>query len=270
MKHALVEIIRHPIFKPFRKVFRGIAFRWPYPVPTTLYTSQRIFVDLRSAIGRGIFVTGNFDREIGQVILEYLNPGDGFIDVGANIGCYSILALNNVGKDGAVFAFEVDPRSLRCLFRSKIRFGYENLSIHAIAAGAKVELVNIQANEEMGNTYVLQQPGGHFFPMLPLDVFMPVFSERRVRVLKVDVEGAELDVLRGATQILTKNKPVIIIEVIESHMARFGHNKDALILFLKKLGYAIRPVEGSIEPCWVCLPQGEETPPYRRHLPTLS
>lgn len=251
------ESIRHPMLKPVRNALNGLVSRWPYPVRTRLYTSQQIFVDLRSAIGKGIFVKGYFDKAIGKIILDFLNPGDAFLDVGANIGCYSILALDRVGKDGAVFAFEVDPRSLRCLFRSKMRFGYRNLVVNATAIGETPGLINIHPEEEMGNTYVLQQSGSHVFPMLPLDAFMPAFCSRPVKLIKIDVEGAELGVLRGASEILRKHKPVIIIEVIESHMARFGYDKTGLTVYLQNSGYTMRPLGGSNDPCWVCLPERE-------------
>jgi hypothetical protein len=74
-----------------------------------------MFVDLRSAVGRGLFATGRFDPQVIDPLRDALKPGGTFLDLGANVGYYSMLALDLIGERGSVHAFEVDERPLRCL-----------------------------------------------------------------------------------------------------------------------------------------------------------
>jgi FkbM family methyltransferase len=225
-------------------------------VGTELYTKQRIVVDLRSAIGKAIYVKGQFDLEIGNIIQGILQPGDVFVDVGANVGSYAIPALLKVEASGIVFACEVDPRSLRCLFSSKMRFGYQNLVINGVAIGSRPGVISILGGGEMAHTYVLPDGGGHSFPMLPLDAFLPAFGARRVRLIKIDVEGSELDVLKGATALLEAHKPFILVEVVATHMARHNYQPSDLESFLAGVGYSFEPIQGGNDPCWLCSPMG--------------
>ena len=105
------------ILRPVRRLLRPVAERWPWPVAVRLRDGRVMYVDLRSAIGRGILATGEFDPGVFVPFRGMLRAGHTFLDVGANVGYYSMLASAIVGGAGAVHAFEIDPRPLRCLRR---------------------------------------------------------------------------------------------------------------------------------------------------------
>src|SRR6185503_17489568 len=86
------SIIAGPL-RPFRKLGLEVAKHWPWPVEATIVNGRRMFVDLRSAVGRGIFATGKFDPEVFEPLRNVLKLGGTFLDVGANVGYYSMLAL---------------------------------------------------------------------------------------------------------------------------------------------------------------------------------
>lgn len=109
------QSIRQGALRPLRKIGLSVAQHWPWPVEATIVNGRKMLVDLRSAVGRGIFATGQFDPAVFEPLRAALKPGGTFLDVGANVGYYSMLALDLVGAQGAIHAFEIDERPLRCL-----------------------------------------------------------------------------------------------------------------------------------------------------------
>jgi FkbM family methyltransferase len=210
---------------------------------------RRLYVDLRSAIGRGMLVTGQFDRALGDFLRKTLQPGDTFVDVGANVGVFSLIALERVGEKGLVHAFEVDPRALRCLTRTQQANGLGNLIVHNTALGATAGLMSIVQSAELGDTYMTQPSDGALrFPLEPLDAWLDHFRERGLRLVKVDVEGAELEVLSGAERVLRTCRPIVVCEAVESHQARFGRSVADLIAFMTGLGYNVERLAGVNDP----------------------
>lgn len=108
------SLLQYNFFSPIKKIGRKLAPIWPWPVPARV-RSKTLYIDLRSAVGRGIYVTGKFDDQVFEALSLSIKPGTVFIDVGANIGYYSLLAMDFVGTNGMVHAFEIDPRPLVCL-----------------------------------------------------------------------------------------------------------------------------------------------------------
>src|SRR4051812_36389992 len=114
-----------------------VARHWPWPVAATTTSGDRMFVDLRSSIGRALFMKGEFDPGVFPPLASVLKNGSVFIDVGANIGYYSVLASRLVGLSGRVYAFEVDPRPLRCLRRTLSQGAYSNVVVQEIGVGER-------------------------------------------------------------------------------------------------------------------------------------
>lgn len=242
----LAATLRAAPLKPLRNLFRPLASIFPLPVRVRTHGGRALYVDLRSAIGRGIFVRGEFDPAVYGFLRENLRPGAVFADIGANIGYFSVAALELVGAAGEVHSFEIDPRSLRCLYRTQGANRSANHFIHGNGLGSEPGIARIEAESEMGNTHISRsQLGGTGFPVLPLDTWVPYFERRGLGVIKLDVEGAELEVLRGGARVLASCRPVVLCEAIESNLRRFGHSVADLLAFMNSLGYSAAPLEGS-------------------------
>ena len=87
---------------------RYLAWR-DVTIEATTYFGSKISVQFPDMIQTSIFLTGIWEQHITRVISEALAPGDVFVDVGANVGYYSLLASSRVGSEGKVFAFEASP-----------------------------------------------------------------------------------------------------------------------------------------------------------------
>lgn len=91
--NSIQPSVQGGLMRPIRKLGLAVATHWPFAVSSRLLGGRRMYVDLRSAIGRGIFMKGEFDPKVFEPLHAALKPGGTFLDVGANVGFYSMLAL---------------------------------------------------------------------------------------------------------------------------------------------------------------------------------
>jgi FkbM family methyltransferase len=162
-------------------------------------------------IARSDFETGE-----AQTFLRQCENHDMVFDIGANVGFYSCLAASR-GK--RVLAFEPAPRNLKFLYRNLLSNGFSAVEVFPVGLGPKAGLMPIYGYG--GITSFIpgwaQSPknGSHFAPVATLDFLVDgKFADQRV-LIKMDVEGFELDVLTGARRTLNRNpKPTWMVEVL--------------------------------------------------------
>jgi FkbM family methyltransferase len=232
----------------------AIAKRWPWPVPARLPSGRRMYVDLRSGIGRGIFATGQFDPAVFEPIRAALRPGGTFLDVGANVGFYSMLALDVVGRTGDVHAFEIDERPLRCLRKTIAREALTNLVLHEVAVGREDGTARVAVREDSGHTGIDAGAAGPEVRVVALDSWWRETGVTNVQAIKIDIEGAEGPALQGARELLCAMRPVIVCEADEALQRPFGYGLDDLQHFLRGIGYRTRSLEDVWSPTIVATP----------------
>ena len=252
VKAILQGVLRSAPLKPVRNLLRPLVSRWARPVPVKLACGYVCYVDLRSAIGRGLLVKGDFDPALGQFIDSVLQPGGVFLDVGANVGYFSLRALARVGAAGEVHAFEMEARSLRCLDDTKRKGKLDNLTVHKTAVGDREGTVGVVSAAEIGQSWVNAQGTG--VTMRPLDAWLAEFEGKRLQLIKIDVEGMEFKVLQGARQLLTRHRPIVVSEALEMTMDRFQEKPDDLISYMAGLGYWKSDLAGTNDTNWVFTP----------------
>jgi FkbM family methyltransferase len=157
------------------------------------------------------------------------------VDVGANLGLYAVAAA----KRGArVVAVEPDPANVRHI-RRNARLNRIEVSIVEALAGAEIGTAPIALRGSPVSGYIDMYLGPTtrygVAPVLTLDALL---KDERVDLLKIDVEGAEIDVLRGAEQTLRDKKPrAILIEVHPGAFALIGQTLDDLTELIQAAGY---------------------------------
>jgi len=214
-----------------------------------------MYVDLRSGIGRGIFATGQFDPAVFEPIRAALEPGGTFLDVGANVGFYSMLALDVVGPMGTVHAFEIDQRPLRCLRKTIAREHLTNLFLHEVAVGREDGTARIAVHEDSGHTGIDDDSDGPEVRVVALDTWWRETGVQNVQAIKIDIEGAEGLALEGARELLRAARPVIVCEVDETLQRPFGYGPGDLRRLLSGLGYRTRSLDGVWSPTIVAEPE---------------
>ncbi len=170
---------------------------------------------------------GVYEADTRAVILERLTEDALFVDVGANIGLFTIPAARKTRK-GGVIAVEASPRMFMYLERNVARNGLTNVQLCNVAAsdraGEQARFYDAPL-EKFGMGSLAPQFAGNFtrVPTATLDNVLTADQFARVRVLKMDVEGFEAAVLRGATKLLTqKNPPLVLFEFMDWAESRAG------------------------------------------------
>jgi FkbM family methyltransferase len=207
--------------------------------------------------GRAI-LRGDFEPAERQFVERYLQPGMTVLDIGAHHGFYSLLASLKVGTAGHVIAFEPSPREKQRLIRHLELNQCTNVMVEAMAVGASegdAELFVVQGKETGCNS--LRSPEVSLrtrklsVAVISLDRYLEQRGIHQVDFVKIDVEGGELDVLRGAEVMLQREpRPAILCEVQEDRTRTWGYAAAEIIeqLAERRYGWFRITPEGSLRP----------------------
>jgi FkbM family methyltransferase len=183
-----------------------------------------MYLDLRDGAVSLPCIRGTYEPHETRFIKEHLKPGHGFIDAGANIGWFTLLAAKLVGKEGRVCSLE--PRSeVFALLEHSLRDNRFEDRCHAFRAGLWSERTTMtlhwsksgdnQGGATLDPTCSLESHNTESVDLLRLDD-MQIDSE--INMIKIDVEGAEYRALLGAESLIRNNRPLIISEILSNRM----------------------------------------------------
>ena len=192
-----------------------------------------------SVVDLSIALNGAYERGTLDYMSKILKLGDVFVDVGAHIGLMTIHGSRLVGEEGRVIALEADPETFKRLRK--------NINLNS-AKG--VEAYNVAAGRIKGNEYIFELPeeaGAHALfrndpnvvktdkqvAIKPLDELL----DRPPTLVKIDVEGWELEVLKGMKGILERDAPIVIVECTDCHAYKGGTKQDIYRLLVEGNGY---------------------------------
>ena len=164
-------------------------------------------LDLAQFVDRTIFCTGEWEPLETALIAEILRPGDVFVDVGANIGYFTLLASRLVGPTGRAIAVEANPRTFKLLEANVRLTGCANVDLRHVAAGEASGFATL-FEREAGNAGGDQVDfaGGSAPGAIPVERLDALVGKQPVRLIKLDIEGAEAKALRGATATLIERR----------------------------------------------------------------
>lgn len=196
--------------------------------------------------GNPAYATGANELPVQAALAGVLRPGDVVVDVGANVGFLTVIAARLVGAQGRVIAFEPVPDNARQIRRNaKLnrlgqievvesavadRNGEATLVLARFAGGAALEEAD-RPPDACGELAV---------PVVTLDDWCAAAGLPPPAVVKIDVEGAELAVLRGMAGLLTVARPVVLIEVDDANVAGVEAKARACAAFCAERGYHVR------------------------------
>jgi len=195
--------------------------------PVVAQTQQGITMELdsRDLVTQTILTDGIWEPKVTSLVNENLAEGGVFVDVGAHVGYYSLLASRKVGIRGKVVAVEPNPPTIARLERNINLNHAENILVQKVACTDKETTLRFfQAGVENTGGSSMNQANvadGHEIsvPGVPLDQIVRSLGLSRVDLIKIDVEGAEMQVLSGMTYILTTYRPKIVVEIQPDHLA---------------------------------------------------
>jgi FkbM family methyltransferase len=211
-----------------------------------------IIADLRTATGLALYRYGLKDPEL-DLVRMLLRPSDVFVDAGANIGLFSLIGAAQVGIHGHVYAFEPAPRTSAALIANVELNRYTWTSVQCAALADEPGIESLVTFEGTRSGFSSFAPGGLAggvsveATVLTLDEAIPRRQWTRIRLIKIDVEGAELRLLRGARSILSTVGPDMLIELEPAHLSRQGATSRDVECLLTATGYAAYTVHRSGE-----------------------
>jgi FkbM family methyltransferase len=185
------------------------------------------------------YFNGSPDHREMAFLRAYLRPGDGFIDVGANVGVYSVLAASIVLSQGFIDAFEPFARNAHRFRENMALNGLKNVTLHEAVAGAEpgTEGFVVGTNDCMGRVGT-DEDSDTTLVQVPRVTLDEVCGSRAYAMGKMDVEGTELRVLTGAqTMLATGNPPVWQVE-LAGYSENYGVTSSETIAWLSEIGYA--------------------------------
>ena len=211
-----------------------------------LASGVRIFLDLSDHVIDLAILRGVYEPNELAFVCHTLAPGDTVIDVGAHIGFFSLELASRVGPEGRVYAFEPSPPNADLLERSirENRFS-ERLVLERVAVGQETgEAVLVHAREtpNSGGSYLVdglpEVPTGHLSTRvrtITLDGYQVCGP---VKLVKLDAEGAEPLVIRGARELLARDRPVILCEIHRQQLQRVAAcSAERFVQEMQDLGY---------------------------------
>lgn len=221
-------------------VIEPMLIEHPFRTTASAPAGIRMSVDTDDLVGRYIYVFGIWEPSLTQFVKHRLAPGDVFIDLGANTGYYSLVAARLVGPEGRVIAVEASPSTYR-LLEHNIQLNHLG-NIHAINcavsdAEGSLQLYGGPATNR-GMSTVVAKPG--FAPeavvrTAPFDKLVDAADLRHTRLIKIDVEGHEPQVLERLFPLLdaTRDDLEILLELTgEQTLAEQGvRQRDILDAF---------------------------------------
>jgi FkbM family methyltransferase len=170
---------------------------------------------------------------------DFVPPGSTVVDVGANIGFFTLKFARWVGEQGQVIAIEPDLENFETLAAALKTAGLESrVRLHQAAAAAEGGSVRLRRNElHPGDHRIAFGAEGIVVPAVTVDDLVAGAGARTVSLVKIDVQGAEMLVFEGAKRTLGKMRPALFVEVDDRNLADLGSSAHALIAHLEQAGY---------------------------------
>ncbi|MFJ9211048.1 FkbM family methyltransferase [Streptomyces sp. NPDC102264] len=207
----------------------------------------RFAVDTQDLIQRYLYMFGVWEPHMTRWLQSRLRPGDTFIDVGANIGYYSVLASGLVGDEGQVVAIEASPDFHRKLLQQVQLNERGNVrAVNGAVSDSRKTLTFVLASSaNMGANSIVPYDGpaesSFEIEARSLPELLESDEIARARVIKIDVEGAEGPVVRGMVPMLDKLRPdaEITAEVSPDRMAQLGDSAEELLTTMREHGFHV-------------------------------
>lgn len=243
-RHPLLTL-RYALIDRFWKIAIALRLHGPFLTARTFWGDrmQVVFPGYRSVYHHGL-IDGR-ELPVQNFLVQFLKEGDVCLDVGANIGFYTLLASALVGESGRVYAFEPTPRTFNILTtNSDTKKNVVRVNAALMDAEGKKELADYGAEMSGLNTmFPSDAPRNasvetHLVQATTLDAYCKS-HDIRPTFIKIDTEGAEEAVLLGGRQTLAAHHPVLVIEV--QREAPLG-----VVAFLAALGYEAYQFIGNV------------------------
>lgn len=194
-----------------------------------------------------------FEPYTTEVIKQNISNGDLVMDIGANIGYFTLIMAKGIKENGKVFSFEPEPKNFELLKKNVEINNYSNVILEKKAIGNKTGIAKLYLADRKNNIFhsgmhrifrsdlVSQISNPVSINIIKLDDYLQDLKFiKKIRLIKIDVEGAEFDVLKGMSKILDENKGIkIVMEFSSENLEDYGSNPSDVMDFLINKGFKL-------------------------------
>ncbi|MBA3725277.1 MAG: FkbM family methyltransferase [Armatimonadetes bacterium] len=242
------------IFPPLKRwdyLVNGIKSRF-HPVDeeiqVPLLGDGNMIINPADGVSYEIYMRGSYEHDTLQQVKKMLWPGMTFFDIGAHFGQFTIVGAAAVGDKGAVHSFEPGPIQFDFLTRNSKLNCLDNTTLNNIALGEEEGEMGfvVPSLRDLGQShFAFRGPGTRTVKVTTLDHYCEELGIKSIDAMKVDVEGAEMQVFRGASNLLANFPPAAIFyESIDILNKNFGHSSAETHELLESYGYAVNVLNG--------------------------
>ena len=190
----------------------------------------------------------NFGRGKNSGLMPCVDAATGkkcVLDIGAHIGLVTLPLSEVLDSDGRVFSFEPGDDNRKFLRKHLDLNAITNVEVRGLVVGDRnlneVEFFEQEGDSPM-NSLAIRGEGGVYFPVVKRQTDLDSFCRNEglsPDVIKIDVEGAEIKVLRGAREVLIKHKPLVFLSVHRDEIRELGGSLDELMALIVDVGYEV-------------------------------
>ncbi len=191
-----------------------------------------------------------WDSDILPVCLDHIKEGDTVIDAGAWIGGHTMAYAKKVGVTGATYAFEANPLAFHCLaqnIETNVPLPCGRIIIRQVALGDEELIVPFSAKRGWYDSGHVGWASKDWIPDADTiaEVQMRTLDSYEIapNFIKIDVEGCELKVLKGAAKTIEKHRPRMVVEINKPALERQGNTREQVFDWLHGHGYTYQPID---------------------------
>ena len=238
MENILLYYLRHFPFNHFKNKLEGyvelpdkdILYKSPSGIKYKLNTGDHVM--------RQIYLKGVYESNTFGPLSKLIKPTDTFVDVGANIGAYSV-GLSQFIKKGRIISFEPNPGALKYLEKNIELNNIENITVVKRGLSNTPEKVTLYTPSLTTASINKHQDSDQkeVIELITLDNYCEENGINNIDILKIDIEGHEIKCLKGALEIIAKSKDMILIMEIDDNCLNVGKSKEETFEFIQNLGF---------------------------------
>lgn len=219
------------------QLFKGLEKKFIYR------DNIKLYLNLNDWIQQQIYFLGDYEKCEIDFLHQKLVENDVFLDIGANIGLFSLNASKILKKSGKVYSFEAYPPTFDLLNQNISRNNYNNIIAENLAISDKSGFLDIFYNDKennigMASSYLQNYNNKAKVKRLSLDEYVNMHSITKINLIKMDIEGGEYQALLGMEKVLKNLKPVLLMEVNNAAIKKANHTEKEVLSLLAKYGYS--------------------------------
>jgi FkbM family methyltransferase len=193
---------------------------------------------------------GDNELPVQNALATHLRPGDVFYDIGANVGYFTVIGARLVGPSGHVYAFEPASESAEFVRRNADRNGFSNVTIVQKAVSdttgrGELVIVEYSGGAALSTATPVADGARVAVDLITIDEFVSEPAVLPPTTVKIDVEGVELEVLRGMADTIREHRPTIVCEIDDETQSAFDEKYRACLDFVRAVGYEVTSLEDS-------------------------